>query len=81
MITKIARKDFLGLAEIVMTGFTKVARVYSQDLYLKATKRKGSRQEGKRPHIEILFTIGTPDYRTKKLIKGKDKFPLTIYKM
>mgnify|MGYP000252196558 CR=1 FL=1 len=67
----ITRKSFSDLAEILLEGGAKKATKYfSPTEVLKATKR-GNYKRSKT--VEILFTVGKPNYSERLFIKACKK--------
>ena len=76
---KITRKAFSDLSEIILEGGAKRATKYfSEKLIVRATRRSGL--DKRHSTVEILFTIGKPNYRERQFIKlckrAGEKFPL-----
>lgn len=74
----ISRECFGNLAEAILeVGAIQAIKYFSPKERVKATMR---RNKGKCKDIEILFTIGKPNYKERKFvkdcIKAKEKFPI-----
>jgi hypothetical protein len=88
MATKVTRKIFGELAELILTDKTlhKVTKYYSKHLVVSATfratkrEKKRGRQDGRSTRIEIVFKVGGPNYAQhkfiKQCIKAGVKFPV-----
>ncbi len=79
---KISRKVFGQLAEIILEGGAiQAIKFFSEKLTVKATRRCFRGKINKRDNrVEILFTIGAPNYKEREFIKkGKkvgEPFPI-----
>ncbi len=70
------RKDMYGkIAELIVEdGASKATAFLSDHLTIKATRRLYQGEiDGRSKHIEILFSIGVPNYQEREFIKKAKK--------
>ena len=78
----IARKIFSDLAEIILEGGAhKATKIFSEKEVVKATRKLFNGRIDKRlKRVEILFTIGSPNYAERQVIrlarKNGEPFPI-----
>jgi len=75
----IDRKTFGELAEAILeVGMVKAVKFFSETLRVKATRRlvNGKKIDKRFKDVEILFTVGPPNFYEKRMIRNalkKDK--------
>lgn len=72
---KITRRIFSDLAELILEGGArKATKYFSETQVVKVTRRLYDGKIDKRDkRIEVLFTIGTPNYTERQFIKQAKK--------
>ena len=72
---KIPRKIFGELIECILTvnNMTKATKYYSKTEVVRATRRTYNGKIWKIGNVEILLTIGKPNFRERKFIKLCEK--------
>ena len=78
---KIPRKIFSELAEVLLTTMAyKVTKFYSEKDIARASRRLYQGRISNRGNLEILFTIGRPNFEEREFIKKckkvKEPFPI-----
>lgn len=70
----ISRKIFSELAEIILEGGAVSAiKFFNAETVVKATRRRGKKIDKLEKHVEILFSIGSPNLKERQMIRWGTK--------
>ena len=78
---KISPSMFSNLSEILLrTQAVKATKFYSDNFIVRAKRKTFRGRINKRSNIEIIFTLGRPNFEERKFIrqcvKAKEPFPI-----